>query len=143
MLFALLFVGAGCTGATTSPDNVLSTTTPPSATETSWKTYKTDAYTISYPEEFVVTPKDTLLWTTINSYEGPVLKGSIEIWSKKDLPERPLGYGGAEGEIILPFFEGEVGIGQENKQEVRAWNYSGDAEMTKTLMEILATMKVQ
>ncbi len=145
-LFALLLVGAGCAGAVTPQAEVDSTdmtVTPPAVNEASWKIYQTEAYAISYPENFVITPKDTLLWTTIKSSEDSTYNGSIEIWSKKDLPERPLGYGGAENDIILPIFEGEVGIGQENKQQVRIWNYSGDAETAKILMEILATMDVK
>ena len=143
VLFALLLVGAGCTETVTPQVEVVPTTTPPAVTETSWKIYQTEAYSISYPDNFVVTPKDTLLWTTIKSSDDSTYKGSIEIWSQKDLLERPLGYGGTEGEIILPIFEGTVGIGQENKQQVRVWNYSGEVETSKILMEILATMDVK
>jgi len=146
VLFALLLVGAGCAGTVTPQVEVDRTNpmvTPSAVTESPWKIYQTEAYSISYPEDFVVTPKDTLLWTTVKSSEDSTYNGDIQIWSKKDLPERPLDYGGAEGEKIVPIFEGQVGIGKENVQQVRVWNYSGDAQTTKILMEILATMDVK
>jgi len=133
IVLTVLLLGAGCTGS-----GIVSAPT----SEPPWKTYQAEGYLISHPENFVVIPAtDRIRWTTIKFPENSSQRGSIEIWSVKDLPERPLG--NETGTALFPALEGQVGIGKENQQMVRVWNYSGDQEITKILMEILASMKIK